>query len=140
MDNNEERVARVLVVDDEDGIRQLLSEYLSRQGYEVEFATDGVDCLAKVDSFAPDIILLDLKMPKMDGVQVIRRLRELGIEVPVLVLSALADIGPYVETNELSLGEFVAKPFKLKEVAGLVETALLEAADAGGQSVRIPGR
>ncbi len=82
---------KILVVDDEESIRLLYQEELSDEGYEVEVAVDGEDALAKFETFKPDLITLDLKMPGMDGLEVLTRLREKDRNVPIILLTAYSE-------------------------------------------------
>ncbi len=122
----------ILVCDDEKYIRESLHDYLTEHGYKVVLAADGIECLEQTKKAKPDAILLDIIMPKMDGISVIRQLRKEGSEIPILVLSASHEPGPTVETEELSLGQFIPKPIRLSEIEFLIETAILEAEDAKG--------
>jgi two-component system response regulator HydG len=79
--------AFILVVDDEELIRWSLAEHLRGEGYDVEEAENGLQLLEKVTARTPDLILTDLKMPKMDGMEALRRLREQDADVPVIVLT-----------------------------------------------------
>ncbi|OPZ23888.1 MAG: Response regulator MprA [bacterium ADurb.BinA186] len=120
----------ILVCDDEKYVRESLHDYLARQGYNVVLAADGVECVEQSKKIKPDLILLDIVMPKTDGINVIRQLRKTQPDIPILVLSASHELGPHVEVEELSLGQFIPKPIRLSEIEYLLETALLEVEDA----------
>ena len=85
--NDFERPARVLVVEDDDAIAQVLQRSLRMEGYEVRLAGDGVSALDQAHAFLPDLVILDLGLPRMDGIEVALRLRETD-DVPILVLTA----------------------------------------------------
>ena len=118
--------ARIVLCDDDIGIRTMLSRFLRAEGYEVFEADNGRTCLDIVASKNPEAILLDLKMPDMDGMQVIRELKNLDSNIPILVISGIVDLKTSVEDEELPLGSFIAKPFKIEEVSSLLRAALLE--------------
>ncbi len=82
---------RILVVDDEENICELYRDELVEEGYEVELARDGLEALRKFDSFRPDLVTLDVKMPGLDGLEVLRRIREKNASVPVLLLTAFGE-------------------------------------------------
>lgn len=82
---------RILVVDDEENVRELYREELSEMGYEVALAAGGIEALAKVESFRPDLVTLDVKMPGMDGLEVLRRIRETHGALPVILLTAFGE-------------------------------------------------
>jgi DNA-binding response OmpR family regulator len=126
--------ATILVCDDEKFIRESIHDYLKNSGFNVVTAENGIECLEKVKSSKPDVILLDIIMPKMDGISVIRQLRKEGSRIPILVLSARHELGPSIEVDELSLGQFIPKPVRLSEIEFLLETALLEDQDAKNAS------
>lgn len=115
---------RVLVCDDEELIRWSLTEHLVAQGYSVEEAEDGQDLLEKVTATAPDAILLDLKMPRMDGMTALRKLREMDVQVPVLVLTAHGAVDSAIEATRLGAAAYLSKPFDLREVTLQLEKAL----------------
>lgn len=130
MTKRKNKNATVLVCDDEKLIRDILHDYLTDRGYKVLLAKNGKECIEHVQLNAPDAILLDIIMPEMDGISVIRQLRTLGSDIPILVLSSKHDLGHSVETRELSLGQFIPKPLRLADVEFMIEAALLEAQDA----------
>ena len=82
---------KILVVDDEVNIRELYRDELSEEGYRVELAENGLQALAKFESFRPDLVTLDVMMPGMDGIEVLRRIREKNTSVPVLLLTAFGE-------------------------------------------------
>jgi len=116
--------ARVLVVDDEELIRWSLAEHLRTVGYEPEVAVDGEDALARIESFCPDLVVLDLQMPKLTGLDVLRRLRAQGSDVAVMVITAHGEIASAVEATSLGATAYLKKPFDLREVTMHVEQAL----------------
>ncbi|MGB3301452.1 response regulator transcription factor [Gordonia sp. (in: high G+C Gram-positive bacteria)] len=111
-----DKPAKVLVVDDEENIRELLSVSLKFQGYDVVAAADGPRALDIVRTFKPDVVVLDVMMPGMDGFGLLRRLRADGIDAPALFLSARDSVEDKV--NGLTIGgdDYVTKPFSLEEV------------------------
>jgi CheY-like chemotaxis protein len=111
---------RVLVVDDDASIRELLSTALEDDGYEVVPATNGQDALAVVERWRPDVIVLDLMMPIMDGWTFAKRLRELD-EIPIVVLSAVNDIARHAKS--VGAAEVVGKPFDLDQLLPKVARA-----------------
>ena len=111
---------RVLVVDDDSSIRELLSTALEDDGYEVVPATNGQDALSVVQRWRPDVIVLDLMMPVMDGWTFAKRLRELD-EIPIVVLSAVNDIARHAKS--LGAAEVVGKPFDLDQLLPKVARA-----------------
>ena len=108
--------ATVLICDDEELIRWSLAEHLKGEGYDVLEAEDGVDCLDKVARFAPDLVITDIKMPRMDGLTALRTLRERDHELPVIVLTAHGAVDSAVEATRLGARAYLSKPFDLREV------------------------
>ena len=107
---------KILLADDERELRQALIAILSHAGYEVEGAADGEEALydAKTSSF--DLIILDIMMPKMDGLTVLRKLRQVGMDVPILMLTARADIDDRVAGLDAGANDYLVKPFAAKEL------------------------
>ncbi|MFT4200959.1 response regulator transcription factor [Gordonia sp. (in: high G+C Gram-positive bacteria)] len=116
--------ARVLVVDDEENIRELLSVSLKFQGYEVLTAANGPEAIDICRTTRPDLLVLDVMMPGMDGFGLLKRLRDDGIEAPALFLSARDSVADKV--NGLTIGgdDYVTKPFSLEEVVARLEVML----------------
>ena len=114
---------RVLIADDEEGIRESLRLILDRD-YEVEVAANGEETLAKLAKGRFDLLLLDMKMPKLDGIAVMRQLKEQQIAVPVLVLTAYQSVEFAKEAVRLGARDYLSKPFERKDVLSAVRDAL----------------
>ncbi len=121
--------ARILVIDDEDDIRNLLDELLRRAGHDVEQAADGRSGLRALHASRPDLVLLDVTMPELDGWQTLERIRDLS-DVPVLILTARGDELERVRGLKAGADDYVTKPFGRQELLARVE-ALLRRAAAG---------
>ncbi len=104
-------LGRILVVDDEAPVREVLAEYFATEGYAVESAGSGLEALTVIRGGRADLVLLDVRMPGLDGVQVLRRIRELNEHVPVIMVTANEDVGLAKETLKLGAFDYVAKPF-----------------------------
>ncbi|MGD0828192.1 MAG: response regulator, partial [Desulfobaccales bacterium] len=111
----------ILVVDDEMSIRESLSGWLQQDGYEVESAADGPSALAKVQETHYDIMLLDVKMPRMDGITVLKNLRESNADTAVVVMTAHGAIQDAVEAMKLGAYDYLLKPFDLEELSLIIE-------------------
>ncbi len=107
---------RILVVDDEAGIRESLREDLARVGFNVDLAADGEDGLYAGTQYPVDIAIIDLGLPKMSGLELIRRLREKSKTFPILILTARDRWQDKVEGLEAGADDYVAKPFHFEEV------------------------
>jgi two-component system, OmpR family, response regulator len=116
--------ARLLVVDDEPNIRELLSASLRYAGFEVATAADGQQALAMASTFRPDLLVLDVMMPGLDGFGVVRRLRESGRHTPVLFLTARDGAEDKVSGLTLGGDDYVTKPFSLDEVLARIRAVL----------------
>jgi two-component system OmpR family response regulator len=122
--------ARLLVVDDEPNIRELLSASLRYAGFDVATAADGQQALALADSFRPDLLVLDVMMPGLDGFGVVRRLRQSGRHTPVLFLTARDAAEDKVSGLTLGGDDYVTKPFSLDEVLARIRAVLRRTAAA----------
>ena len=107
---------RVLVVDDEENLRLVLRTLLRRHGYEVETAPTGEEALALVDSFGPDVVLTDVRMPKMGGLDLLATLKAKGNEATVIVMSAYGNMDLAIEAMKGGAYDYVQKPFKPDEI------------------------
>jgi two-component system response regulator ResD len=114
---------RVLIVDDEPIVRDVLSRYLVRGGFDVETAEDGERALELFGSIDPDVVLLDLMLPRLDGYEVFARIRE-HTETPVIMLTAKGQEADRVVGLEIGADDYVTKPFSPREVVARVRTLL----------------
>ncbi len=106
----------ILVVDDELSIRESLSGWLKRGGYQVDTAADGLTALARSKENYYDIMLIDVKMPEMDGLSLLRKLKETESETAILMMTAYGDIHDAVEAIKLGAYDYLLKPFELEEL------------------------
>jgi DNA-binding response OmpR family regulator len=120
--------ARVLVVDDEPIVREVLSRYLSREGFEVETAADGQAALDVFEATRPELIVLDLMLPRMDGLEVFRRIRARN-GAAVIMLTARGEETDRVVGLELGADDYIAKPFSPREVVARVRAVLRRTRD-----------
>jgi len=118
--------AMVLLVDDEDQLRRVMKDLLERQGYTVVEARDGAEALDEADRHAPDIIILDLNLPGIDGYSVLSQLRSRPAtrQLPIIVLTAKGDEDNEVRVLQLGADDFLTKPFRARALAARLETAL----------------
>ncbi len=114
---------RVLVVDDEAIVRDVLTRYLEREGFRVDVAEDGEVALELAARSRPDIVVLDLMLPKVDGLEVFRRLRDVG-DVPVVMLTAKGEEVDRLVGLELGADDYVSKPFSPREVVARIRAIL----------------
>src|SRR3982751_2026822 len=119
--------AAILVVDDDAPIRRMLDRTLSAEGYAVDTAADGGAALAAVERSAPDLIVLDVAMPGVDGLAVSRRLRAKGLAVPVLLLTARDAVSDRVAGLDAGADDYLVKPFALEELLARVRALLRRA-------------
>jgi len=117
---------RVLLVDDEDQLRRVMRDLLEREGYVVVEAGDGVEALDQVDRHAPDIIVLDLNLPGLDGFGVLSHLRSRRVtqEIPVIVLTARGDEENEIRVFEFGADDFLSKPFRARALSARLEAVL----------------
>jgi CheY-like chemotaxis protein len=117
---------KVLLVDDEDSLRKVVKDLLERDGYIVSEARDGVQALDQVDRVGPDIIVLDLNMPGLDGYGVLSHLRSrpATADIPVIVLTAKSDEDNEVRVFELGADDFLTKPFRARALSARLEAVL----------------
>ena len=118
----------ILVVDDESDVRELLRKFLTRRGYEVDTASDGMAAIEAIRENPPDIVLLDIRLPKIDGLSVLRRLRDDADDVAIITMSGIADEDMARQSLELGAADFITKPFNLPylETSLLAKLILLE--------------
>ncbi len=115
---------RILVVDDDRAVRESLRRSLTFNGYSVELAVDGVDALDKVTDQRPDALVLDVMMPRLDGLEVCRRLRSTGDDLPILVLTARDSVSERVAGLDAGADDYLPKPFALEELLARLRALL----------------
>jgi two-component system OmpR family response regulator len=131
-----ERTARVLVVDDEENITFLLDSALRHFGFDVRVSSTGRDALKNVEAFDPDVVLLDVMLPDLDGFDVVKRMRSDGEKVPVLFLTARDAVEDKVRGLTLGGDDYVTKPFSLEEVVARIQVILRrEGIDSGSSKL-----
>jgi two-component system response regulator MprA len=114
---------RVLVVEDDVEIADVLRRSLRQEGHEVRTAGDGVEALTAAEEFVPDLVILDLGLPRLDGVEVCRRLRDAG-DVPILILTARTETGDRVEGLDSGADDYLVKPFERQELLARIRAML----------------
>ena len=119
-----ENKGRILVVDDEVNARTALLELLRDEGYVVESAADAFKALGKAADFAPDLVLTDLKMPGMDGLQLLAKLRETDADLPVIVMTAFGEVETAVKAMRSGARDYLAKPVNVGELSVVVAREL----------------
>ena len=132
---------KILVVDDELELTMLLQRILAREGYQVQTAGDGTTGLRLAYSFQPDLILLDVMMPEMDGWTMLRRLREF-CDVPVIFLTAVGGLEPTIDGLDLGADDYITKPFARAELLARVQAVLrrrMLPPSSGSQALRFDG-
>ncbi|HOB04761.1 MAG TPA: response regulator transcription factor [Propionibacteriaceae bacterium] len=107
---------QILVVDDDQAVRDSLARSLQYSGYEVVTASDGVEALARLSSTRPDAVIMDVMMPRLDGLETTRMLRQSGNDVPILVLTARDAVNDRVDGLDAGGDDYMAKPFALDEL------------------------
>jgi len=117
-------MARILVVDDESSIRKTLREILEFEKYEVNEAADGLDCLVKLKKHKYDVIIMDIKMPKMDGMEALERVQLLAPDTPVIMISGHANIDTAVEAVKVGAFDFISKPPDLNRLLITIRNAM----------------
>ncbi len=116
-------MAIILVVEDEESVRELLRLYLEKEGFQVELASDGEEALKKMSRISPDLVLLDLMLPKKDGWEVCREIRKTSY-VPIIMLTARGEEFDKVLGLELGADDYVAKPFSPRELVARIKAVL----------------
>jgi two-component system, OmpR family, response regulator MprA len=126
---------RILVVDDEPAVRTALERALSLEGYDVDLVADGAAALDRLAAAPPDAVVLDVGMPRVDGLEVCRRMRQAGDRTPVLMLTARDAIDDRVEGLDAGADDYLVKPFALRELRARLR-ALLRRVDRETEALR----
>lgn len=117
-------MANILVVDDQLGVRRLLYETFREEQYEVQMAANGKETLKILEDFSPDLILMDMKMPGMNGIDTLRQIRLFNKEVGVIMMTAYGDAQNMEQARELGVLHYMSKPFDLFELRDRVREIL----------------
>jgi DNA-binding response OmpR family regulator len=131
------RAVRVLVVEDDDEIAQVLQRSLRMEGYDVKLAGDGVTALDTHRDYAPDLMILDLGLPRMDGIDVARKLREDGDDTPILILTARDAVDSLVEGFDVGGDDYLVKPFERQELLARLRALLRRRPPRGMAPLRV---
>ena len=118
--------SRILICDDEDALRTILSSELAGAGYEVATAADGEEGVTEVKNRKFDLVLLDIKMPKMDGFEVLKYIKKDHPGVKVIMLTGFADLKNAIESKKYGAEDFVSKPYDLVDLLTTIERVLSE--------------
>ncbi len=128
---------RILVVDDDRAVRESLRRSLSFNGYSVALAADGLEALDLISSDRPDAVVLDVMMPRLDGLEVCRQLRSSGDDLPILVLTARDSVSERVAGLDAGADDYLPKPFALEELLARMRALLRRTTPADGESPAI---
>ncbi|TCJ29943.1 response regulator transcription factor [Nocardioides jejuensis] len=120
----------MLVVDDDRAVRESLRRSLEFNGYKVSMAADGAEALAGIGAVKPDVVVMDVMMPRLDGIEATRALRSAGQDVPILVLTARDAIGDRVDGLDAGADDYLTKPFALQELLARLRALLRRVAPA----------
>lgn len=121
---------KILVIDDDANICELLRIFLEKENYEIATASDGVEGLSTFKQYDPDLVLLDIMLPKKDGWQVCREIREIS-QKPIIMITAKGEVFDKVLGLELGADDFIVKPFDMKEVSARVKAVLRRYTNSG---------
>jgi DNA-binding NtrC family response regulator len=116
----------ILVVDDEDALRTVLGGELANEGYEVRTAADGDEAISELDKSPFDLVLLDIKMPRLNGFEVLKFIKEKHEKTKVVMLTGFADLKNAIESKKLGADDFVSKPYDLVDLLTTIERVLSE--------------
>ena len=128
-------VEKILIVDDDLNICELLRLYLTKEGYNVVIANDGVQAVSMFQDESPNLVLLDIMLPKLDGWQVCREIRKYS-ETPIIMLTAKGEVFDRVLGLELGADDYVVKPFDTKEIVARIKAVLRRSASSAAEEIK----
>jgi two-component system, response regulator, stage 0 sporulation protein F len=117
---------KILVVDDEEGARDLFNTILTDEGYDVSLANGGEEALGLFKSYPFNLVITDIKMPVMDGLQLLQEIRKLGSKTDVIMVTAYGEVESYLKAMSLGAAEYINKPIRIKELKQIVHKVLAE--------------
>ena len=117
---------KILVVDDEEGARELFNTILTDEGYDVALAQSGEDALALFKNQPFNLVITDIKMPVMDGLQLLQEIRKIGSKTDVIMVTAYGEVESYLKAMSLGAAEYINKPIRIKELKRIVYKVLTE--------------
>jgi two-component system response regulator (stage 0 sporulation protein F) len=115
---------KVLIVDDQKGVRRLLEELFKKEGYEVSLAVDGKDSLDQVKSSTPDVILMDMKMPNMNGLEASQEILRINNQIPIIMMTAYGEMDVVQKALEAGVKRYITKPFDIIDLRDMVRSVL----------------
>jgi len=118
--NYERKSMKILIIDDETDLLDLMKDVLEEEGYQVFCATNGADGIMLTNQIHPDLILLDLRMPEMDGIETLQRIRQTDDKVNVVILTGYGCPDTIRDSVELSVSEYISKPIENKELLSII--------------------
>ena len=130
---------RVLVVDDDKAVRESLRRSLEFNGYDVALAADGAEALAGIGATHPDVVVMDVMMPRLDGLEATRAMRAAGHDLPILVLTARDAVGDRVEGLDAGADDYLTKPFALAELLARLRALLRRIVPEGDEADEVLG-
>jgi two-component system, response regulator, stage 0 sporulation protein F len=117
---------KILVVDDEEGARDLFNTILTDEGYEVSLANGGEEALGLFKGAPFNLVITDIKMPIMDGLQLLQEIRKMGSKTDVIMVTAYGEVESYLKAMSLGAAEYINKPIRIKELKQIVHKVLTE--------------
>lgn len=124
-ERSERMAGKVLIVDDQFGIRILLNEVLHKEGYDTFQAANGVQALDIVTNHSPDLVLLDMKIPGMDGIEILKRMKQIDVDIRVIIMTAYGELDMIQEAKNLGAITHFAKPFDIDDIRKAVREHIL---------------
>ncbi|WP_227762614.1 response regulator [Zhaonella formicivorans] len=129
---------KILIVDDQAGVRRLIAETLKEDNYEVHLAASGLEALAAMQKMEPAIVLLDMKMPGMSGLEVIQEMKRLNLKSTIVLMTAYGELDMVNQAKKLGVVNFLPKPFDINEMRMMV-AGLMSAKEIESACLKIPG-
>jgi len=117
---------KILIVDDQKGVRRLLEELFKKEGWEVRSAGDGLEAIQKVEELVPDLILMDVKMPNMNGLEATHEIMERNSGIPIIMMTAYGEIEVVKQALDAGVKRCISKPFDIMALRDMVNKLMME--------------